>query len=56
MTFFYNDDSKIYFIYSGLASLVDSTYLIRDYNSKDESIHIFNDSIGDTKNGFIYRS
>ncbi|EGT3617425.1 hypothetical protein FHH43_14545 [Clostridium perfringens] len=56
MTFFYNDDSKVYFIGSGLASIADPAYLTRDFNSKGESIHIFNDIIGSTENGFIYRS
>lgn len=59
-----NDDSNVYFIGGGLASLAGAAYLIRDCNFKGENIHIFecmnilggsNDGIGNPETGFLCR-
>lgn len=63
-TFDFDDDSNVYFIGGGLASLAGAAYLIRDCNFKGENIHIIeglkvlggsNDGGGTVKDGFICR-
>lgn len=59
-----DNDSNVYFIGGGLASLAGAAYLIRDCNFKGENIHIIeglkvlggsNDGGGSAENGFICR-
>ncbi|WP_294406686.1 oleate hydratase [uncultured Clostridium sp.] len=59
-----DNDSNVYFIGGGLASLAGAAYLIRDCNFKGENIHIIeglkvlggsNDGGGSVENGFICR-
>ena len=59
-----DNDSNVYFIGGGLASLAGAAYLIRDCNFKGENIHIIeglnilggsNDGGGSAQNGFICR-
>ncbi len=59
-----NEDTQVYFVGGGLASLAGAAYLIRDCSFKGENIHIIegmkilggsNDGAGDVKNGFVCR-
>lgn len=59
-----NDDSQVYFIGGGLASLAGAAYLLRDCNFKGENIHVIegmnilggsNDGAGDAINGYVCR-